>query len=390
MALRIGIDYTAGVNQGAGIGRYTRSLVAAVAELDHTNEYVLFYSLKRGGASPHLGELHRLLRAHPNFSARRAPLPERAMTILWHRLHIPCGVDQFTGPLDVFHSPDFVAAPQRRGRSIVTIHDLSFLAAPDCAEPSLRKYLRRAVWDSVRKADSLVAVSANTKADLVRLLRIPGERIDVVPNGTDERFSPVTEPERIAGLRAQLGLNEPYILTVGTLEPRKNLVRLLEAYRLLRDRGMAQRLVIAGRKGWLYGPIFEAVNRLDLGPTVTFLDFVDDADLPALYSAAEAFVYPSIYEGFGIPPLEAMACGTPVIASNTSSLPEVLDKAAILVDPVDTRAIAWGIDRVLNNKEERESLIRAGRERAAMFPWIPAAAKLIEIYQRKDGRTRRG
>lgn len=388
--MRIGIDYTAGVNQGAGIGRYTRSLIKAVAALDRTSEYILFYAVKPDGASPHLSDLHDLLRLHPNFTAREAPLPERAMTIMWHRLHIPWWVDQFLGRIDVFHSPDFVSAPQRRGRSIVTVHDLSFLTVPDCAEPSLRRYLRRAVWRSVRNADSLVAVSSNTKADLVRLLRLPADRIHVVPNGVDERFSPVTDQEKVAALKNRLGLQGPYILTVGTLEPRKNLVRLLEAFKLLRDRGLTRRLVIAGRKGWLYEPIFQAVSRMNLGEAVTFLDFVDDDDLPTLYGAADAFVYPSIYEGFGIPPLEALACGTPVIASNTSSLPEVLDKAAILVDPVDPAAIAWGIDRVLHNDEERRHLIEAGLERARLFPWQAAGAKLIEIYQREDERARRG
>jgi glycosyltransferase involved in cell wall biosynthesis len=381
MNLRIGLDYTAGINQGAGIGRYTRSLVRALAEIDAENRYVLFYAAEEGGDPRWSSELAELLATHSNFSAVRAPLPARAMTIAWHRLHLPWPVDRMIGRVDVFHSPDFVAVPQLRGRSIVTVHDLSYLTTPECADPSLRAYLKRAVWQSVRKADAVVAVSENTRRDLARLLRLPENRLRVVPNGIDEQFRPVGDESAITAIRQKIGVEEPFILSVGTLEPRKNLVRLLEAFSGLAGQGLEHKLVLAGRKGWLYQPILEAAAPLQRAGRVVLVDFVGDDNLPALYSAAEAFVYPSLYEGFGLPPLEAMACGTPVVASNTSSLPEVLGEAALLVEPHDVAAIASSMRQVLTDADLRARLIAAGLEQARRFTWRVAAERLIGLYR---------
>ncbi|MFQ6057444.1 MAG: glycosyltransferase family 4 protein [Anaerolineae bacterium] len=399
--MRIGIDYTPAVQQRAGIGRYTRCLVDALAELDRENEYVLFAGTRGGGPVRRDWP--------PNFRLRTVPLTDRHLAILWHRLRLPLPVDLLTGPVDLFHSPDFTLPPLWQGKAIVTIHDLSFLRYPQGAEPNLRAYLERVVPRAVARADLVLADSQSTKKDLIELLGVESDRIEVVYPGVEARFRPLDDEDLLARVRARYGLDAPFILSVGTLEPRKNFVRLIEAYALLRERAaIPHRLVIAGGKGWLYEGIFARVEELGLEDDVRFLGFVPDEDLPALYNLADLFVFPSLYEGFGLPPLEAMACGTPVVTSNVSSLPEVVvtsahagpeygraqrqasvsarqGEAGLMVEATDVEGLAEAMERALGDRTWREEAVQRGLAQAGKFTWRAAAEKLVGLYEKVEG-----
>jgi glycosyltransferase involved in cell wall biosynthesis len=401
--MRIGIDYTSAIWQGAGIGRYTRELVRAIVEQGGDFRYTLFYAA--GGverANPYLADLDRLRAAHPNVRATPIPLSPRRLTQLWQRLRVPLPVELFTGWLDLLHAPDFVLAPTR-ARTLLTIHDVSFLVHPECAVPSMVRYLSDAVPRSLRRADAVVADSQATRRDLARLLGYDSARVTVVYPGVSPRFRPLP-PEETEPVRARLGLPERFLLFVSTLEPRKNLVRLIEAFAQLlqiadcrfqiTDPNLQSticnlQLVIAGRRGWLYEEIFAAIERLGLGDRVRLLDFVDDKDLPALYNLAWAFAYPSIYEGFGFPALEALACGVPVVTADNSSLPEVVgdptsgagEPAAVLAPAEDVAALAAALGRVVSDAALRARLREAGPVRARQFTWERAAQQVLECYR---------
>ncbi|MCS6879711.1 MAG: glycosyltransferase family 1 protein [Oscillochloridaceae bacterium] len=373
--MHIGVDYTAAVWQGAGIGRYTRELIRAVVGLDRTITYRLFYAAGAlPAASPYVADLRALRAAHPNVQLRPIPLSPRLLTILWQRLRLPLRAEALAGPMDLLHAPDFVLPPTR-ARTLVTVHDLTFLVRPDCAEAGLRRYLTRAVPRALRRADLVLVDSQATAADLARLLGVDGSRVRLIYPGVDARFQPLPSTA-LEATRARLGLPTNFLLFVGTLEPRKNLPRLVRAFARLADPEL--HLVIAGRRGWLYEDIFATVEQLELQNRVHMLDFVADADLPALYNLARAFVYPSLYEGFGLPVLEALACGAPVVTSGVSSLIEVAGEAAVLVDPLDEAAIADGITRALR---EAARLRVAGPAQARLFRWETAAQRLLACYR---------
>jgi glycosyltransferase involved in cell wall biosynthesis len=370
--VRVAIDYTPAVRQSAGIGRYTRGLVEALAHLDRENEYILFTA---GRAPAH--------REWPsNFSVRSSRIPARWLTVGWHRMRLPLPAEALTGACDLYHSPDFVLPPLKQARGVLTVHDLTFMRLPDCADPGLRVYLDRAVPKAVRAADHVLADSWNTRNDLIDLLQVPPEKVSVVPAGVDAIFSRVEDPEKLDQTRARYGLSQWFIISVGTLEPRKNYARLVSAYALMRRQtGLPHHLVIAGGPGWHYREVYERVQSEGVGEYVHFLGFVPDADLPALYTLADLMVFPSLYEGFGIPPLEAMACGTPVVSSNNSSLPESIGGAAQTVDAEQTNGIADAMARVLGNISLRNRLIELGQLQAAQFTWETAARRLLAAYR---------
>ena len=400
--MRIAIDYTPAIRQGAGIGRYTRGLVNALMEIDAENEYVLLVVGKRQEArgkkqeARHNTEHGTRNTKHgrhpascllhpaslpPNFRPRYIPLPHRLLTILWHRLRLPLPAETFTGPLDLFHSPDFALPPLRRARGLITVHDLAFLRVPECADPGLRAYLSKVVPRSIARADHVLADSQNTKRDLMELLDVPGERVSVVPAGVEPRFRPVEDAAERQRVRRRYALDEPFILSLGTLEPRKNYVRLIEAHAQLRRQMFhAPELAIVGGKGWLYEDIFAAAQKWGDG-RVRFLGFVPDEDLPALYSLAALFAFPSLYEGFGLPPLEAMACGTPVVCSDRPSLPETAGEAALMVDAQDVGGLAAAMRRALEEPALRAELIGKGFAQANRFTWEKAAEKLLAAYR---------
>ena len=379
--MRIGIDCTAAVHQRAGIGRYTRGIIGALAELGGEHSFELLVVGNDAEIVEPAGWLPGL-ETKDNFEVKELPLPNRLWRVLWHRLGIPVPADLLTGTVDVFHSPDYLLPPVRRGKKVVTVHDLSFLRHPEAAEPSLRAFLCASVPRSVRKADLVLGDSESTRQDVIELLGIDGDRVEVVYPGVDGAFRVIDDQHHLAAVKQLYGLDCPFILNVGTLEPRKNLVTLLDAYAALRRRGLEHKLVIAGGRGWLYDGVFRRLEELSLEQDVIFLGYVAEEHLPALYSLADLLVFPSLYEGFGLPPLEAMACGTPVITSDSSSLPEVVGKAGLMVPARDADALAEAIATVLADSVLREDLVKQGLSWAAQFTWRAAGEKLLAIYQR--------
>jgi glycosyltransferase involved in cell wall biosynthesis len=372
----VGIDYTPAYEQGGGIGRYVRELIAALAALDDQTDYRLFVA---GASARPLPPLPGL-----NFrwaTSRVAPI---WFARLWNRARLPLHVEWWVGPVALYHATDFVLPPTRPStRTVLTVHDLSFVRAPDAVSPALRQYLSRVVPRSVRRADHVLADSQATKDDLIALYGAAPEKIDVLLSGVNPRFQPVRDPATLAAVRARYRIGQaPFVLSVGTVQPRKNYERLIRTMAQLPGELQGIHLVIAGGRGWLQGPIYAAVDSLGLRDRVHFIGFADDADLPALYSAARCLAFPSLYEGFGLPVLEAMACGTPVVTSNVSSLVEVAGDATLLVDPLSVEQIAESLVRLLTDEGQRAALIERGFRQAAQFTWHRAAAQLRALYER--------
>ncbi len=326
----------------------------------------------------------------PNFRIKSATISDVWLARVWHRLHVPLPIEMLTGAQDLFHATDFVLPPtSRHTRTLLTVHDLSFVRDPDSASPALRRYLNDVVPRSVSRAHHILADSTATKEDLIKLYNTSQEKITVLYSGVDSRFSPDKqrgEEERIRR-RYKLG-HQPFILSLGALHPRKNYSRLITAFAKIADvsrrldgRPIIHNLVIVGKKGWLFDNIKADAARLGVRTRVIFPGYADDEDLPALYRAADLFVFPSLYEGFGLPPLEAMACGTPVVTSNVSSLPEVVGDSALTVDPTDVYALANAMSRALQDTELCKQMAESGLARAADFTWLRAARQLREVYQ---------
>lgn len=368
--MNIGIDYTAAIHQQAGIGRYVRDLTYALADLQPDVPFRLFVA---DGRKIDLPMPPGRCQLHPS------ALSERNHNRLWHRLRLPVPVETWTGPLDLFHATDFTLPPTRsHTRTVLTIHDLAFERFPHETMPGMHGFLTTAVPRSVQRADHVIAVSEATKVDLIDLYGTPPEKISVVAHGVDPRFRPDHPAEAIAAVRKKYSLPDaPLVLTVGTMQPRKNHRRLVQAFGRIKERAV---LVIAGGKGWDYEVVEAEAARL--GNRVVFTGFVDDDDLPALYAASAVFAYPALYEGFGLPPLEAMASGVPVLAAKTSSLPEVVGGAGLMVDPIDVGEIAAALDNLLGDAMLRDTLRARGIEHAGQFSWARAAAAMWGIYQK--------
>jgi len=371
----IAIDYTPALRQRAGIGRIIRGQIAALLALQPGLDLRL---LVVGAVTP-------AERQRAPLPLHTPPLSERTMVRLWHRLNSPWPpIEWFTGgPLDLFHATDFVLAPSRARRKMVTVHDLAFIFYPEAAMPSLHRYLHVVVPRSVRRADHLLADSHHTAKDLQEQWQIEAERITVVQGAVDhERFRPHTDPIDLAAVRRRYGIGErPFMLGLSTLQPRKNFTRLIEAFHLARQTvHLPHRLVIGGGKGWLFDTIFARVQELGLTDDVLFPGYVDDADLPLLYNAAEFFVFPSLYEGFGLPVLEALACGVPVLTADNSCLPEAGGPGALYVNALSVESIAEGIITLAQDDALRQRLRVAGLAHPAHFTWQRSAEQLWAAY----------
>jgi glycosyltransferase involved in cell wall biosynthesis len=376
MRLTVGFDATAAARQHAGIGRYTRELLRALAFREDGTRYKVFYAGRGvdGSGLPPLGN---------GFKVRSIPVTDRVSNAVWHRARFPVPIQTLIGRVSVLHSPDFTAPPALGRPTVVTVHDLAFEREPECAVPSLRQYLRRVVRRSASAATHVIAVSRTTKQDLMELYDIPEDKISVIYEGVAESLR---TPQRYVArtMLSTIGIEESFILSVGTLEPRKNYVRLLEAYRELLVRGFRRKLVIAGGPGWMYEPVLERMRELRIEPMVILVR-PSDLHLAALYAAADAFVYPSLYEGFGIPALEALSAGTPTAVSSASSLPEVVGDAALLFDPRDTEGMTDAMERLLTDRALADSLRQKGPQQAAGFSWTAAAEQTAALYRALAG-----
>lgn len=375
--MRIAIDYTAALRQKAGIGRYTRELVTALMDLPSQHCFTLFAASGRLDADAHsrwpAGEAQR----------RTVPIDDEWLARLWQRARLPVPVETVVGQQDLFYSPDFVLPPTLPStRTLLTVHDLSFLHYPDHFVPKLVRYLSQAVPRGVERADYVLADSQATRSDLIDLLGAPPDKIEVLYSGVSPRFQPQPEEGEAARIRARYGLGErPYVLAVGTVQPRKNYALLIRAFVQAETEAV---LVIAGGPGWLCEDIFALADQYP--DRVRMPGFVDDADLPALYRGAALLAFPSFYEGFGLPVLEAMACGTPVLCSDQSSLPEVAGDAALLLDPNDEEAWSVHIRQLLQDPARRQAMATAGLARAASFTWERAARQLLGVMERVANR----
>jgi glycosyltransferase involved in cell wall biosynthesis len=366
--MRIGIDARLVHYRQAGISQYTLRLLDELAQIAPDDEFVVFQSRK------HRQEIVD----RPNFERHSLWTPPH------HRL------EQFLLPLelavvelDVLHSPDFIPPFRRKCKSVITIHDLNFLLYPHFLTPQSASYYGQ-IDQAVRKCDHIIAVSESTKGDIVRLTGAPADKISVVYEAAHPAFRPLEDPAMLNGVKERLGIERDYVLFVSTIEPRKNVPTLLVAFKRLLDSYKAPvNLVLAGEKGWLFDEVFSLVDKFDLEGRVQFLGRVSPEDLLGLYNAAEMLVHPAFYEGFGLPPLEAMACGTPVVVSNTSALPEIVSDAALLVDPTDADSMAVAMWRVLSEESLRREMREKGLRRARQFSWKKAALQTLDIYHRQ-------
>ncbi len=367
--MRIGIDARLNAYRRGGIPQYTQQLVAALAP---QAPYDIFFTLQHR-------EHHRPLAIASN--VKRATL----FTPPHHRLEqwsLP--IETLPLRLDVLHCPDFIAPRYSLCPNVVTIHDLAFLRYPDILDESARRYYGQ-VRQSVQRAAAVIAVSQATRDDIVQLLDLPRERIDVVYEAAAPTYHPLDLPaETRREINGHILAADRFILFVSTIEPRKNLPTLFRALRICIDRrpNQAYLLALAGGRGWLDDDLFQMARDLRLEDHLAFLGNVSQDDLLWLYNACRLYVNPSLYEGFGLPVLEAMACGAPTIVAETSSLPEVAGEAAIMLPPLEVEVWAQTIERLWNDPDQRERLAQSGPQQAARFSWQETARQMLAIYRR--------
>jgi len=363
--VHIGIDTRLVHFRQAGISRYTRQLVEALARCETQDRFTLVQDFR---------ERKPLVR-HPSFSVQHTFTPAH------HRLEqLILPLELSRGRFDVFHSPDFIPPLRLKTRLVITIHDLVFMLYPHFLTKNSARYYGQ-IDQAVRRADAIIAVSQATKEDVVRLLGVPEGKVRVIYEAASPVFRPLDIPDLKQRVRGRFGIRKDFGLFVSTIEPRKNVPMLLRAFRQFLDRyRLDLQLVLVGARGWLCEEAFRLIDELELQDDVLWVGRVPTQELVWLYNTAKFLVAPSIYEGFGLTPIEAMACGTPVIVSNVSALPEVVNDAGLLVDPHNPEEIAVAMWRIVSNNELRASLREKGFKRAAFFSWDKAARETLELY----------
>ena len=354
----------------AGNESYATNLIEALAEIDSVNDYTLYVTRNEA--------VERFSKRWPNFRVRTT-LPHTPLI----RIPLTLSAELRKHPVDVLHV-QFTAPPFAPCPLVVSIHDLSFEHLPETFNRRSRAQLRLTVRRSAHKAARIVALSEHGKRDIIATYGISPDLVTAIPLAAPPHFEPVANEKELQRIRHTYGITQDYILSVGSIQPRKNLSRLISAYVHLRgarpDSNLPQ-LVIVGRRAWLYDETLKSINESGAGTSIIVTGYVPDNDLPALYSGALCFVYPSYFEGFGLPPLEAMKCGTPVITGNRTSLPEVVGDAGLLVDPFDVKALAAAIEQLIYNPDFRLQLRVKGLNRARMFDWRETARRTLEVYQ---------
>jgi glycosyltransferase involved in cell wall biosynthesis len=346
-------------------------LIEALAEIDDVNQYTIFVTRREAR--------ERFSNRWPNFQVR-VTLPHTPFV----RIPLTLSAELRRNPVDVLHvqfaSPPFSPCPV-----VVSIHDLSFEHLPQTFKRRSRMQLRLTVRRSARNAAQVIALSEHTRTDLINTYKLRPEKVNVVPLAAPAAFAPVRDDNELQRVRQTYGIDGDYILSVGSIQPRKNLSRLIKAYSVLRREhtaGKLPQLVLVGKNAWLFEETFRSLKDLEVGRSVILTGYVPESDLPALYSGALCFVYPSYFEGFGLPPLEAMKCGAPVIVGNKTSLPEVVGDAALLIDPFDVNAIAGAIQKMISDSDLRAELRVKGLRRAAYFNWKETARQTLAVYEK--------
>lgn len=374
--MRVAIDAHMIGTRETGNETYVLNLLRALARIDKVNEYFLL--------TPHPLYLPTDLLAQPNFSADSIfpwaspirialTMPYLCWRRGYHLLHVS------------YIAPPFCPAP-----TVVTVHDISYEIFPDFFSPRDRRLLSTFVPLSARRAAKIIAPSENTKNDIVKRYGINGDTIVVTHYASSPRFKPISNPDQLLAVREKYGITREFILTVGNLQPRKNIARLIKALDRLTERHPTEyQLVIVGQPSWRAGEIRRLLDDKGLHEHVILAGYVPPEDLPLLYNAATLFVYPSLYEGFGLPPLEAMSCGTPVIASNVSSLPEILGDGAVLVDPYRVEALTDAMLGLLSEPGRLSALRARGLARSKVFSWEATARRTLLVYEEVAGHTAR-
>jgi glycosyltransferase involved in cell wall biosynthesis len=364
--VRIGID--ARKLHDFGIGTYIRNLLRQLARLDRSNDYVLLCRPEDCQTLDSLGENFR-------------PVAETAGNYsVTEQLRVPLALRRER--VSLFHAPHYVLPPLVSCRSVVTIHDCIHLMFPQyLPNRAALAYARTSIGLAARRATRVMTVSESSKRDILRFVDVEADKIAVIPNAYDERFGVEPREEDVVRVRERFQLHDEFVLYAGNVKPHKNLERLIQAFDLVRRSGLDHlKLVVIGDEVSRYAALRRAVHKHQLHPYVRFLGYLPEETLAVMYRLAGVFVFPSLYEGFGLPPLEAMASGTPVVTSNVSSLPEVAGDAALLVDPYEPHAIADGIRKVLTDEQTRRDLRRKGLERAREFSWDSSVRRIRDIY----------
>lgn len=377
--LSVVMDAGPAVHQSAGLARYTERLAYHLhREHGDAIDLTLFFNAHSGHTLP------QTLSPIPHHTISMGQYAWRLSVLASQLVHRP-RYEKRLPPGTVYHATEHLL-PCLRRPTVLTVHDLIFERFPEHHTITNRLFLKLGMPLFVRAADAIIAVSRHTKQDLLELYGTPAEKIHVIYEGIDESFEPAG-PSSVAAVRERYGIARPYLLMVGTLEPRKNHAVALRALAALKADGLPHCLVIAGGKGWLFDPIQTLVGELGLSADVIFTGHVPDEDLPSLYSGADCFLMPSLYEGFGFPVLEAMACGTPVICSNASSLPEIAGEYALLVEPEDAAALCRGVQLVLNRPQGRAAADSAIAH-ARRFQWSRNARETLDVYRQTAARRR--
>jgi len=368
--MHIAIDAHSVGTQLAGNETYAVNLIEALAQIDQVNQYTLYVTRDEAVA--------RFADRWPNFQVKRT-LPHTPLV----RIPLTLLVELRRSPVDLLHV-QYTAPPFARCPIVSTIHDLSFEHLPETFTRHSRAQLRLTVRRTARKAARILTLSEFSRRDIIETYAVNPDRVLVTPAAAPARFAPVENETELKEIRERYRIKANYLLSLGSLQPRKNLARLIEAYASLQklcSNDQLPQLVFAGKPGWLDDEIYRAARRENRNESIKFVGYVPEKDLPALYSGAICFVYPSFFEGFGLPVLEAMQCGTPVIAGNRTSLPEVTGEAALLFDPFDSGALAEAIGRVVDKPGYREELRVKGLERARAFSWTTTAKLTLQAYE---------
>lgn len=372
--MRVGINARYLQNARSGIARYIYSLLANLKEVDQSNEYMLFL-----GSNKLISDDIKKLGFYTDIS--KIPTANQILKMAWQHFYIPLRIKSLK--IDVFHEPTFIMPFFKKCPTVTTVHDLAYKFLPECYTLRNRLYLGQLMRRSIKLSDRIIVISEHAKKDVLMNFRVKEEKVKVIYLAVDGSFHSIKDKrqERLAQVKAKYGIAKYFILTVSLISPRKNLVNLIKAFsELKKNRGIAHQLVVVGKKGWLYEDVFREAARSEYWQDIIFCNFVSHDDLVLLYNAAEVFVYPSLYEGFGLPLLEAMACECPVVSSNRSSLFEVASDAAILVDPYDFSEFSGAIWKVITDASLKESLIEKGKMRVKFFSWKRTAAETARIY----------
>ncbi len=370
--MKIGIDCTSLPPNPVGAGNYIIQLVRAVTAFPSQHEFVIF-AQQRGRAL--IGELPGD-RVQWALSTDMPP----ALRLLWEQVRLPRAAS--SAGIDLLHSLHYTRPRFLSCASVVTFHDMTFFLYPELHTRSKRIFFPWAIRMSARRSEAIISDSESTRRDAIRILGIPPEKIVAVPLGISEEFKPIADTRLLDSIRKKYHLPERFILFVGLIEPRKNLPLLLRAYARLVEREDPPPLVLAGRLGWDSGPFFQLIEDLKLKQNIHLPGYIPAVDLPVLYNLAQIFVYPSSYEGFGFPPLEAMACGTPVITTAVSAMLDNVGDAGLLVPPQDEEALVSALHELLENPGLREQFSSAGIRRAGEFTWQRTAEETIQVYEK--------